>query len=98
MNNSSYKKANKKSSSKRTNFEIWSEILEACIRIPRTQTWLLRNIRLKTKKIQKTIVFLLSRKLIEKKSDGDTITYITSQKGKETLLKYYNLITAFFEL
>ncbi len=86
------------SSSRRSKFEIWSEVLESCLRKQRTQTWLLRKTRLKTEKIKKTLQFLLSRHLIEKFEEEDTITYQTTLKGEEALKKFYTLIKEYFNL
>jgi len=85
-------------SSRRNKFEIWSEVMESCLRTPRTQTWLLRKIRLKTQIIKNTLQFLLSRHLIEKIDTTDGIKYQTTEKGEKALIKYYNLINDFFEL
>ena len=60
-------------SSKRSKFEIWSEILESCLRRPRSQTWLLRKIRLKTKTVKTALQFLQSRELLEQIEDSDII-------------------------
>ena len=83
---------------RRNKFEIWSEVLESCLRTPRTQTWLLREIRLKTQAIKETLQFLLLRHLIEQIDDINGIKYQTTKKGEEALIKYYNLINDFFEL
>ena len=72
--------------------------MESCLRIPRTQTWLLREIRLKTQVVKETLQFLLARHLIEQIDDSDGVKYQTTKKGEEALLKYYNLINDFFEL
>lgn len=85
-------------SSKRSKFEVWSEILESCLRKPRTQTWLLRKTRLKTKSIKENIQFLLSRNLVEEIEELDIVKFQTTDKGEEALVKYYSLIIEFFEL
>ena len=85
-------------SSRRNKFEIWSEVMESCLRAPRTQTWLLREIRLKTQVIKETLQFLLLRHLLEQIDDINGIRYQTTKKGEEALIKYYNLINDFFEL
>jgi len=85
-------------SSKRSKFEIWSEILESCLRRPRSQTWLLRKIRLKTKTVKTALQFLQSRELLEQIEDSDIIKYLTTKKGEGALIQYYNLITEFFDL
>ncbi len=84
--------------SRRGKFEIWSEIMEFCLRKPRSQTWLLREVRLKTEKVKLTLDFLLSRHLIEEVKDESITKYHTTEKGKEALLQYYNLINDFFNL
>ena len=86
------------SSSRRSKFEIWSEVLEFCLRAKRTQTWLLRKTRLKTSAIKETIQFLLSRNLIEQLNDNDIIKYQTTDRGEEVLKKYYTLINDYFDL
>ena len=86
------------SSSRRSKFEIWSEVLEFCLRARRTQTWLLRKTRLKTSAIKETIQFLLSRNLIERQNEGDLTKYQTTERGEEVLKRYYSLINDFFDL
>ena len=85
-------------SSKRSKFEIWSEVLESCLKTPRTQTWLLRQIRLKTKTIKETLSFLLSRNLIVQIEEFENITYQTTSEGEAALTQYYNLIVDFFKI
>lgn len=86
------------SSSRRSKFEIWSEVLEFCLRARRTQTWLLRKTRLKTSRIKETIQFLLSRNLIEQFNEGDLTKYQTTERGEEVLKRFYTLINDFFNL
>lgn len=86
------------SSSRRSKFEIWTEILEFCLRAKRTQTWLLRKTRLKTSTIKETLQFLLSRNLIEQLNDGDLIKYQTTDRGEEVLKRFYTLINDYFDL
>ena len=87
-------------SSRRNKFEIWAEILEVCLRTARTQSWLLRELRLKTSSIREAIIFLVDRELIIQidESNYNTIGYLTTAKGKETLAQYYKLITKYFSL
>jgi predicted transcriptional regulator len=86
------------SSSRRNKFEIWAEVLEFCLRAKRTQTWLLRETRLKTSAIKETLQFLLSRNLIEELIE-DTITrYLTTARGEEVLNKFYALVNDYFDL
>jgi len=83
-------------SSRRNKFEIWSEVLEFCLRAKRTQTWLLRETRLKTSAIRETLQFLLSRDLIEQLNEGDITKYRTTERGEEVLKKFYTLINDYF--
>jgi len=86
------------SSPRRSKFEIWAEILEFCLRVKRTQTWLLRKTRLKTSAIKETLQFLLSRNLIEQLNDDDIIKYHTTDRGEEVLKRFYTLINDYFNL
>ena len=84
--------------SRRSKFEIWAEVLEYCIKQKRTQTWLLRETRLKTSAIKKALHFLLSRNLIEQIEDEALIKYKTTERGKELLTKFYTIVNDYFEL
>jgi predicted transcriptional regulator len=84
--------------SRRSKFEIWSEVLEYCLRVSRTQTWLLRETRLKTSAIKETLQFLLSRKLIKQLNEGDYVKYQTTERGEEAIERFYTLINDFFGL
>lgn len=86
------------SSSRRSKFEIWAEVLEFCLRVKRTQTWLLRETRLKTSVIKETLQFLMSRNLIQQLNDGDLIKYQTTTRGEEVLKQFYTLINDYFDL
>jgi len=86
------------SSSRRSKFEIWAEVLEFCLRVKRTQTLLLRKTRLKTSAIKETLEFLLSRNLIEQLNDGDMKKYQTTKRGEEVLKRFYTLINDYFDL
>ncbi len=85
-------------SSRRSKFEIWSEVLQSCLRKKRTQTWLLRETRLKTSVIKEVLEFLTSRNLIEHIDESDNIRYQTTDRGKEALKKFYTLINDYFDL
>jgi len=86
------------SSSRRSKFEIWAEVLEFCLRSKRTQTWLLRETRLKTSAIRETLEFLLSRNLIEQLNEEDITKYKTTDLGEEALKKFYTLVNDYFDL
>lgn len=87
------------SSSRRNKFEIWAEVLESCLRTSRTQSWLLRHLRLKTSSIKEALAILLSAQLIELvdtfHTKNGTKEYRTTVKGEETLSQYYQLLTKF---
>ncbi len=85
-------------SSRRNKFEIWAEVLEFCLRAKRTQTWLLRETRLKTSAIKETLQFLLSRNLIEQLNDDDVKKYQTTERGEEVLNRFYTLVKEYFDL
>ena len=85
-------------SSRRSKFEIWTEVLESCLRVKRTQTWLLREIRLKTSVIKEILEFLTSRNLIEQFNEDDLVKYQTTERGEEVLKKYYVLVNDYFDL
>ena len=84
--------------SRRSKFEVWAEILEFCLRAKKTQTWLLRETRLKTRVIKETLQFLLSRKLIEQLNDNDIKKYHTTDRGEEVLKRFYTLVNDYFDL
>ncbi len=86
------------SSSRRSKFEIWAEVLELCLREKRTQTWLLRETRLKTSAIKETLQFLLSRNLIEKFNEDDVTKYSTTHHGEEALKRFYTLVNEYFDI
>ncbi|MFW9779098.1 MAG: winged helix-turn-helix domain-containing protein [Candidatus Heimdallarchaeota archaeon] len=85
-------------SRRRSSFEIWSELLEVCARTPRTQSWLRRNLRLKTSGFKEAIEFLMVRGLIKEVNNFGSFEYLTTKKGEEALLHYYKLINRFFVL
>ena len=86
------------SSSRRSKFEIWTEVLEFCLRTKRTQTWLLRETRLKTSAIKETLHFLLSRNLIEQLNEDNITKYHTTARGEEVLKRFYTLVNDYFDL
>ncbi len=86
------------SSSRRNKFEIWAEVLEFCLRAKRTQTWLLRETRLKTSAIKETLHFLLSRKLIEQLNDDNLTKFQTTARGEEVLKRFYTLVNDYCDL
>jgi predicted transcriptional regulator len=85
-------------SSRRNKFEIWAEVLESCLRVKRTQTWLLREIRLKTSAIKEILEFLTSRNLIQQYNEDDLVKYQTTKRGEEVLKKFYTIVNDYFDL
>ena len=69
-----------------------------CVRAGRTQSWLLRQLRLKTSAIKDALEFLLGAGLIAAtvNADADARQYQTTPKGEEALTTYYKLITKYF--
>lgn len=83
---------------RRSKFEIWAELLEACTRTHRTQSWLLRRVGLKTSTIKEAIDFLVTTGLLETlhSSESDLGEFHTTEKGEEALTQYYELVTKYF--
>ena len=83
---------------RRSKFEIWAELLEACVRTPRTQSWLLRRVGLKTQAIKEALDFLVTTGLIEqlKSLNKNSGGFKTTKKGEEALTQYYELVTKYF--
>jgi predicted transcriptional regulator len=84
---------------RRNRFEIWSEILEACLRTCRTQSWLIRKIGVKTSVMKEALEVLEEKGLIEKVENpeaGLNFEFRTTMKGEQALLHYYKLITEYF--
>lgn len=97
--NGSYKPQRvQKKQVRRSKFEIWAELLEACARTARTQSWLLRKVGLKTSAIKEALDFLVTAGLIEQlpTSDSDLREFKTTVKGEEALTQYYQLVTKYF--
>ena len=77
---------------------MWAEVLESCLRVKRTQTWLLREIRLKTSAIKEILEFLTSRNLIQQYNENDLVKYQTTKRGEEVLKKFYTIVNDYFDL
>ena len=86
----------KNTSSRRTKYETWSEILEVCLYTSRSQTWILQKLGLKTSALKEALQFLLERELLDKEQKAEIILYKTSSKGEEALILFYKLITSYF--
>ncbi len=83
---------------RRNKFEIWAELLEMCLHTPRTQSWLLRRLRLNTSAVKNALSFLVNVELIEeiKNIKTDNMEFRTTTRGEKALDQYYQLITKFF--
>ena len=83
---------------RRSKFEIWAELMEACARIARSQSWLLRKVGLKTSAIKEYLNFLTTAGLIKQLTSPheDRNEYRTTSKGEEALTQYYQLVTKYF--
>jgi predicted transcriptional regulator len=83
---------------RRGKFEIWSALLEACLRIPRTQSWLMRKVGLNTAAAKEALSSLTRGGLLEQVSEPTVgiFEFKTTEKGKSALAQYYQLITSFF--
>ncbi|MFW9966321.1 MAG: winged helix-turn-helix domain-containing protein [Candidatus Thorarchaeota archaeon] len=83
---------------RRTKYERWVELLEACVWEPRTQSWLMRRLGLKTQMIKEDIQFLLDASLFQQIDAPEAGIYVfrTTEKGREALDQFYTLVTQFF--
>jgi len=83
---------------RRTKYERWVELLEACIWKPRTQSWLMRQLGLKTQMIKEDLQFLLEAGLFIQVDEPEAGIYVfkTTEKGREALDQFYTLVTQFF--
>ncbi|MFW9920663.1 MAG: winged helix-turn-helix domain-containing protein [Candidatus Thorarchaeota archaeon] len=84
--------------SRRTKYERWAEILESCIWESKTQSWLMRELGLKTQLIKEDVAFLLEAELLEQVDEPETGIYVflTTEKGKEALSRFYQLVSKYF--
>lgn len=84
---------------RREKFEIWSAVLEVCLRTPRTQSWLMRKIGLNTAAAKDALKTLTKGQLLQQINErtAGIIGFKTSEKGRAALTQYYQLITYFFE-
>ena len=83
---------------RRTKYERWVELLEACVWESRTQSWLMRHLGLKTQMIKEDLQFLLDAGLFEQIDAPEAGIYVfkTTEKGREALDQFYILVTQFF--
>ncbi|MHA1961338.1 MAG: winged helix-turn-helix domain-containing protein [Candidatus Thorarchaeota archaeon] len=83
---------------RRTKYERWVELLEACVWESRTQSWLMRQLGLKTQMIKEDLDFLVSAGLFKQVDEPEAGIYVfrTTEKGREALEQFYTLVTQFF--
>jgi predicted transcriptional regulator len=83
---------------RRTKYERWAELLEACVWEERTQSWLMRELGLKTQQAKEDLDFLVSAGLVEQVDAPEVGIYVykTTPKGKDALERFYQLVTKFF--
>jgi predicted transcriptional regulator len=85
---------------RRNKYDILAEILAACKKRPRTQSWLLSHLRLSTSLAKSSLSFLAAAKLIEANKPGGlrAPTYTTTADGKKALKNYAILTTQYFSI
>jgi len=86
-------------SPRRNRFEIWSEVLEACLQDSKTQSYLIRKVGVKTSTMKDALEVLEESGLIEKVENpeaGLNYEFGTTVKGENALLQYYKLVTEYF--
>ncbi|MGY5853739.1 MAG: winged helix-turn-helix domain-containing protein [Candidatus Thorarchaeota archaeon] len=83
---------------RRTKYERWVELLEACLWESRTQSWLMRHLGLKTQMIKEDLQFLVGAGLFEQLDRPEEGMYVfkTTEKGRGALDQFYKLVTKFF--
>ena len=82
---------------RRSRYEIWAEVLEACSVDDRTQGWLIRHLGLRHDYAQDSLEFLTGRGLLATNRDGmGNATYGTTERGKMALAQYYTLMDRYF--
>jgi predicted transcriptional regulator len=87
----------------RSRFEITSEILEHCKNFPKRQQWIVQHCNVNGRLFQPIAQELIASKLLERvQLRKHRITkkwrctgYLTTDAGKEWLMKYYALIGVF---
>jgi predicted transcriptional regulator len=85
---------------RRNKYDILAEILAACKKQPRTQSWLLTHLRLSTSSAKEYIGFLLASRLLDANETEQhrTTTYTTTATGKEALENYTTLTAYYFSI
>jgi predicted transcriptional regulator len=84
--------------SRRTKYDIWSDILESCVKKQRTRFWLTSRLGLSWKVVDESLRFLTTAKLIEatKLQRKETTKYKTTAKGQEALITYRRLLIEYY--
>ncbi|TFG18813.1 MAG: hypothetical protein EU530_08165 [Promethearchaeota archaeon] len=91
-------KFNLKSITSSMKYEIWAQILESCLKNPRSQTWIQQQLPLKKAIRKEDLEFLLKRELIEiiRSEIGKLEDYKTTESGKQVFYDFYNLVQLYF--
>jgi predicted transcriptional regulator len=68
------------------------------VKIPRSQSWIIRELRLKTVYAKEALEFLTERGLIEliERDSNKWVEYSTTKVGKQALHDFYKLIRQYF--
>jgi predicted transcriptional regulator len=83
--------------SRRTKYDLWSEILDSCVEKQRTKFWLTSRLRLSYKVVDESLRFLTNGKLIKTtERQSETTKYKTTVKGQEALNVYKLLVEKYF--
>jgi predicted transcriptional regulator len=87
-----------KQPSRRTKYDIWTEILGACAKMQRTKFWLTSRLGLSWKIVDESLRFLTTAKLIEASEHRrrETTKYKTTAKGQEAISVYKLLVRKYF--
>jgi predicted transcriptional regulator len=85
---------------RRNKYDILAEILAACKKQPRTQSWLLTHLRLSTSSAKEYVGFLLAARLLDANETENhrTTTYTTTENGKKAVENYTTLTTNYFSI
>jgi predicted transcriptional regulator len=85
---------------RRNKYDILAEILAACKKQPRTQSWLLTHLRLSTSSAKEYVGFLLASRLLDanETEQHKTTIYTTTEDGKKALENYTTLTTYYFSI
>lgn len=83
---------------RRTKYERWVELLEVCVWETRTQSWLMRQLGMKTQSIKEDLSFLVKAGLLDQLDEPQVGIYEfkTTERGRDALNQFYGLVTRYF--